>query len=140
MTPTSATSSNNGDSMPVTIRVKKHKLSKPFLQTPGATAPPQSQQSAQSQLGNKTALSNKTQEDTMSSPTGTAMETAASLRKKNQQFNQTQPVINAFSDLVPPHQSPGDYMQFLEKQQREMFTKGGQNGPSQPAISPMNMN
>ena len=60
MTPTSATSSNNGDSMPVTIRVKKHKQSKPFLQTPGATAPPQSQQSAQSQLGNKTALSNKT--------------------------------------------------------------------------------
>ena len=40
MTPTSATSSNNGDSMPVTIRVKKHKQSKPFLQTPGATAPP----------------------------------------------------------------------------------------------------
>ena len=75
----------------------------------------------------------------MSSPTGTAMETAASLRKKNQQFNQTQPVINAFSDLVPPNQSPADYMQFLEKQQREMVTKGGQHVPSQPSISPINI-
>jgi|LauGreDrversion4_2_1035121.scaffolds.fasta_scaffold75416_1 hypothetical protein len=49
-------------------------------------------------------------------------------------------MINAFSDLVPPHQNPADYMQFLEKQQREMFTKGGANGPNQTAISPMNMN
>jgi len=107
----SSSGSNSGPSdMPVTIRVKKHKSSKPYLSTPGATGVPPSSQLGGG--GNKTALSNKTDDTAngLSTPTtaATAIEMSGSggarQRTKTSYGPNGHPVIHAFNgEMVPPN-------------------------------------